>query len=189
MYKNKARIKSPAFHPKRGGGGLYFFIYLFYSPLRNAPCTAGAISAALIRSPATSLCLAKISVGTRILTLMATMAANYKSALRYLVLIGKMLHESEYAWGHTCQVPLTVAQLARREQTVLSSRGDRKSGHYSRASVFFFFFSYLNGGFILNNAPVNPFLSIVVISGGKSGRKLNRRYVGSHVSSVSKVYK
>lgn len=28
MYKNKARIKSLAFHPQRGAGGL-FFIYLF----------------------------------------------------------------------------------------------------------------------------------------------------------------
>lgn len=98
MYKNKARIKSPAFHPKRGE---LLFIYLFYSPLRSALCTAGAISAALIWSPATFLCLAKISVGTRILTVIVTMAANYKLALRYLVLIGKMLHESEYAWGHT----------------------------------------------------------------------------------------
>lgn len=134
--RTKRGLSRQPFIPKEGGGDYFLFIYLFYSPLRNASCTAGAISAALIRSPATSLCTAKISVGTQILTLIATMAANYKSARQYIVLIGKMLHESEYAWGHTHQVQFTVAQLVQREQTVLSWCGDRKSGNYSRASVF-----------------------------------------------------
>ena len=172
MYKNKARIKSGPFIHK--AGGVLFSFLPFYSPL-------GMVLHSDIKlSP-----LAGVTIPHTVL---------FKSVGTYLPLIGMLLHclsdfqcvvQTKDAWGHTYRLQFRVSSTS----CPLQSGGNVVSMHWQEIRFIISSLPFnLNGCFIWQQGGQSVCID-AVISGGKNWPKLNRRYVGNHVSSVSKVYK
>lgn len=201
MYKNKARIKSGPFIHKSGGVFFIFFsFFLLLTPWGKAPAlvwshfsSAAAPSplAGVTTIPHTVPCIPEKSVG-KFLPLMGTMAlTSPRCKQKKMIYVHSKTkkpcmnphHTYRFFFFSVYRVGSTKLSCPIRVSCCLHAvTGDQVN--YSQPLCF-----NLKGCFILTTDRSICLYWCCHFCRQEWARELDRRYVGNHVSSVSKVYK